>query len=398
VSELDLGLKINSRRLLWQMGFSTRVDVPLRTPIPANQLKGPTSQHETFTDLDVLGVSIVPGFDIRRVIADCKTSQRGSTERMFWIRGVSDFFRADDAWMVRDKSVTAASRQLADRLHISVLEPADLEKLREFHPTALDLETGPLSVLFDETSLSSYLKAFTTIDKKLDKLLEYRQFDYWVMDEYRNLQQVVAHLSNVKQVLDPSNSVHRALFLDCAWLYSLSIAQAARQVRAVHVMDVDGALQQYLFGGQAGLLEKRRLATMLSRLAPPSSGAAEGVLPGWYPLLLELLVRHLRRPNAILAELQYAEWLAEAQVAKDSSSASAAFGQSFDPLPAKLLADICGFLVSATGIDPGFRDMSREALAPGQASEEKPAEGSREVETLFEIESGADTSDSTDAG
>ncbi|MCI4657133.1 hypothetical protein [Cryobacterium zhongshanensis] len=356
MSELDLGLKVNSRRLLWRMGFTTRVDVPLRTPVPSQVGRPKTSRFETFTDLDVLGIALVPGFALRKVISDCKTTQRGSTERMFWIRGVSDFFDADDAWMVRSKDVTAASRQLASRLGISVMEPADLSKLEGFHPTDLDLENGPLALLFDEAKVSTFAKVFTVLDKKLERLLAYRQFDYWVFDEYRNLQQVVAHLNYAQNVLDPNLPAHRALFIDCAWLYALSLAQAARHVRAVHVGEVDIALQQYLFGGQTGLLEKRKLAAVLERFAP--GDATSGVLPGWYPQLLELLVRHLRRPDAVIDELRYAEWVAEAQVAKEHASLADAFGSSFDPLPAKLLSDICGFLVTAAGLDPKFRIFS----------------------------------------
>jgi hypothetical protein len=365
VSELDLGLKIVSRRLLWRMGFTTRVDVPLRAYVPAPTGRSRASRFETFTDLDVLGVAVSPGFSLRTVISDCKTTQRGSTERMFWVRGVSDFFDADDAWMVRAGGVTAASRQLAARLNISVLEPVDLAKLEEFHPSDLDLDTGPLSFLFDEDQVSSYMKAFTTLDKKLERLIEYRQFDYWVYDEHRNLLQVVAHLVQVNRNLDPKQPTHRALFLDCAWLYALSLAHTARHVRAVHVSDIDTALQQYLFGGQMALQEKQKLAAVLQRLAPPGAvqNGNDGVLPVWYPQLLELLTRHLRRPNAINDELRYAEWAAEAQLAKETSTIAQAFGGSFDPMAAKLLADVCGFLVTVGGLDKGFRDFARGVFA-----------------------------------
>ncbi|MCP2325241.1 hypothetical protein HDA40_003748 [Hamadaea flava] len=379
MTEHDLGLKIASRRLLWRMGFSTRVDVPLRAYIPSAAGRA-TPRFESFTDLDVLGVVVSPGFALRTVISDCKTSQRGSTERMFWVRGVSDFFAADDAWMVRAGGVTAASRQLAARLGISVLEPGDLARLEEFHPSVLELATGPVSILFDQKLVEASLKAFTNLDKKLDKLTEYRQFDYWVYEEHRNLLQVVAHLEQVAKVLDPKHPVHRALFLDCSWLYTLSLAHAARNVRAVHVTDIDTALQQYLFGGQMALQEKRRLAEMLQRLAPKQTviGGTDGVLPPWYPQLLELLTRHLRRPNSISDELRYAEWAAEAQLAKEPSTAAQAFGDAFDPLAAKLLADVCGFLVTVAGLDAEFRNFVRQVFAqPSAVGSTEPTESGR---------------------
>lgn len=370
MTELDLGLKVDSRRLLWSMNHTTRVDVPLRTAIPATT--GAQPRHETFTDLDVLGVTIVPGFDIRTVIADCKTSQRGSTERMFWIRGVASLFNSDDSWMVREKPVTAASRQLADKLGISVLEPADLKLLGSFHPSPLDF-TGPLAVLFDRIEVEKYLKAFTSLDKRLTKLIEFRQFDFWVAEPYRNLQQVVAQLQAANKLLDPAQPHHRALLLDCVWLYVLSLARASRHVRTVHIQAVDVSLQQYLFGGQAGLQEKQALAKVIQKLAPSTLLGDDGVLPSWYPMLLELLIRHLRRPGSVLQELQIAEWMGAAQVARDKSTAEEAFGTFLDPVAAKLLNDVGGFLITAASLDPGFRSafsdvLFPQSLSPGQVA------------------------------
>ena len=219
------------------------------------------------------------------------------------------------------------------------------------------------------------MKAFTTLDKKLAPLVEYRQFDYWVYEEHRNLLQVVAHLEQVNRHLDPRQPSHRALFIDCAWLYSLSLAHAAQHVRALHVTDVDTALQQYLFGGQMALQEKQKLAAVLQRLAPKGAvaSATGGVLPAWYPQLLELLTRHLRRPSVVNDELRYAEWVAEAQLAKESATVAQTFGTAFDPLAAKLVADVCGFLVTVANVDADFRAFARACFAlPGDVATPSP--------------------------
>jgi hypothetical protein len=363
VTELDLDLKVASRRLLWRMGFSTRVDVKLRAVVPGHS-PGDT-KYESFTDLDVLGIMSAPGFALRKVIADCKTSQRRSTERMFWIRGVADFFTADDAWMVRSGGVTAAARQLSVRLGISVLEQKDLVVLESHHPTELRLSDKPLAILFDAKAVGSYMKAFTTLSKNLEELLEYREFDYWVYDEHRNLLQLVAHVTHAARNLDPAHPVHRALFYECIWLYALSIAQASAHVRALHVNEIDAALQQYIFGGQLALREKRRLAALLRQLAPKGAeGTDDGVLPVWYPQLLELVSRHLRQPYALNDELRYAEWLAAAQHAKETITVANAFGDSYQKVPSQLLEGVSDFLVAVANLNPGFRDHARTVLGP----------------------------------
>lgn len=193
-------------------------------------------------------------------------------------------------------------------------------------------------------------------------------------DEHRNLLQVVAHLADAAKHLNPSHPTHRALFIDCAWLYTLSLAHAARYVRAVHVSDIDTALQQYLFGGQLALQEKRKLAAALAHYAPSGAAAdGNGVLPTWYSQLLELLTRHLRRPTVLGDELRYAEWIGEAQLSKETSTAAEAFSPSFNPFAAKLLADVCGFLVTVSRVDPEFRTSSRRVCAQADSAPSQPS-------------------------
>ena len=50
------------------------------------------------------------------------------------------------------------------------------------------------------------MKSTSTLDMKLNSLVEYRQFDCRALDEYRNLLQVVAHLDAVNKHLDPAQA------------------------------------------------------------------------------------------------------------------------------------------------------------------------------------------------
>lgn len=374
MSEKDLRLKAASRRLMWQMGFSTKVDVPLRAFIPSqsgskrSRAKPP---HESFTDLDVLGIQISPDLRLQSAIVDCKTSTKGSTERMFWIRGVADFFTADDAYMVRSGDVTAASRQLAARLGVAVLTPDDLTALAGHYMDQLPTPSS-IDFLFDASAIAAYRQALTGLDRRLRPLREYQEFDFWVYEEHRNLQQMVAHIRSAAKQLDPEHPGHQALFFESAWLYALSVARAAHHVRRTHVTDVDTSLREYLFGGQLGLREKQHLAKVLRAAAgKEETDPNEGVFPPYFLALLELASRFLRRPARASTVLKYAEWAAEAQIARQKASAAEVFGDTFDDLAAKLLADVCGFLVTTSGLDPKFRTHARALLAPTmQRSEE----------------------------
>ncbi|WP_194925200.1 hypothetical protein [Catenulispora pinisilvae] len=359
MTELDLGQKAAVRRLLWRMGFATRIDVPLRAYVPANKGK---PDYQSFTDLDVLAVTAAPGFRIHTAIADCKSTDKRSTERMFWIRGVGDFFGAEAAYMVRNSKVTDAARQLAARLNIAVLTGDDLAELESAHHIAFDLTDPPLARLFDPAQIADYLKAFTGLDRKLDPLQEYRQFDYWVYEPYRNLTQMVSHLADASTMLDPANPLHAALLVDCCWLYLLAVCRAVEHIRATHAADVETCLVEYFFGGQVAMREKQQLLMHLRRVLPPEAGVQSQLLPPWFGQLLELVGRFTRTPSACLPALRYAEVLSAALAARRRTSVVQAFGHHTDPIAAKLLADVVGFLVAAAGLNPNFRDMARELL------------------------------------
>ncbi|MDQ7806254.1 hypothetical protein Q5425_21130 [Amycolatopsis sp. A133] len=371
MSEQDLGLKVASRRLLWRMGYTTRLDVQLRGaggPSMASDTSKEwgrrTGQPESFTDLDVLGLSLTGGARLHSTIVDCKTTERGSTGRMFWVRGVGDFFAADDAYMVRDSVVTDAARQLAVRLGITTLTSKDLSRLEELHPCDIPLDTAPISYLFDVDSAANVLAAFNGLNKKLKPLLDYREFGYWLHDDHRNLMQLVEYLRACADLLDPRIPHHLALVLDLTWLYLVSLSQAIHVVRSAHVSDPDRGLQEYLFGGVAGLREKEQLSGLLASLREGGALPAEvrvDPLPDYYPKLRELTTRVMRRPDRVLPALRLLEVLTTA-IALVQRVEPAELGSLHEDLAAKQAADVVQFLVSTAGLDDGFRARARSLL------------------------------------
>jgi hypothetical protein len=358
VTEHDLGLKVGVRGLLWSMGYSTRLDVVLRGHDRPTAGRAP----EAFTDLDVLGVRVAPGFRLSTAIADCKSGTKDKpTGRMFWARGVADLFGADDVMLVREHEVTDATRQLSSRLGITVLAAPDLLRMQELHGPPLADPSGPLGVLFDRSSVAAGLKAFTTLDGKLAPLIEYRDFDYWVYDQHRNPVQLVAHLRDAAKRLTAKNPVHLALFFDLAWLYLVSMVRVAEYLRGAFLQNPDRGLQEYLFGGAVALKEKQDTAELLQRLRP--DGAREMThLPEYYTDLRELVTRLLRRPHSLQTALRYAESASALSAARARVTLKDAWGDQFDALAAKLVADVCGFLVAAAGLDPAFRAEARAYL------------------------------------
>ncbi|GAB2961992.1 hypothetical protein LWP59_34655 [Amycolatopsis acidiphila] len=283
---------------------------------------------------------------------------------MFWVRGVGDFFAADDAYMVRDSVVTDAARQLATRLGITTLTSADLDRLEELHPSELSLDAAPLSHLFEVSAATKVLAAFTGLDKRLKPLLDYREFGYWLYDDYRNLMQMVEHLRACADQLDPRNPRHLALVLDLTWLYLVSLCHTIHAIRSAHVSDPDRGLQEYLFGGVVGLREKEQLSGLLASLREGGALPADvnvDPLPAYYPKLRELITRVMRRPDRVLPALRLLEVLTTV-TALAQRVEPADLGSLHEDLAAKQAADIVQYLVTTTGLDKGFLARARSLL------------------------------------
>ncbi|SMD14724.1 hypothetical protein [Kibdelosporangium aridum] len=386
MSELDLGLKVGARRLFWSMGLSTRLDVELRGFSPPADTGRRRKAPETYTDLDVLGIGVTGSYNLSVEIADCKTTRRDSTSRVFWLRGVADLFGADHAYLVREHDVTDAARQLATRLGVTVLPSPDLARMQDHHGPPVQDESSALAILFDRSKVADHLAAFNDLDRRLKRLLDYRQFDYWVYEQHRNPMQLVAHVAGARSHLDPRNPIHVALFLDLSWLYLLSLIRLTAHVRSAFLGDPDRGLQEYIFGGPTNLYEKQQTARLLQSVGPEDAKDLNH-LPPYYSQLRELVVRLLRRPGQMQTALRYVELATAFAAARQRISLIKAFGRDqFDPVAAKLVADVCGFLVAACNLDGGFRARARAYLLAeeppvdatgGSASSRRDASGTK---------------------
>ena len=192
-------------------------------------------------------------------------------------------------------------------------------------------------------------------------LIEYRDFDYWIYDDHRNPFQLVAHLSDAIKYLKPKDPDHLSLFFDLAWLYLVTLIKVTEHVRGAFLSNPDRGLQEYLYGGPTGLREKKQVADLLQSLRP--DGAKErDHLPEYFGNLRELTTRLMRRPNHMQNALRQAEASSALAAARQKTTMAQAFGDEYDDIAAKLVADVCGFLVSAAGIDPEFRVLARAYL------------------------------------
>jgi len=371
---------LNTARLFWLMESSTLLRVRLSATEAAAK-----ARIAELTDLDVLGISVAPDFRLRYKAAECKSSKVGAKE-LFWLRGVLDFFGADDGYLVvhYDDIRRQALRELAERLRLGILTSTDFEALLSAHGE--DAARAD-RILFDRATIAAGDQLLMTLDKKLNRLQDYALRVFWQQPLHRNLQLGVAYLDDARDVLDPRQRSHLLLFAEVVYRYCLALFAACEGIVKRGAPNVAQLLPAHLHGGERGLRDAQRRLQAVKEFQEQIEGGERldlgGIfspLPPYYSELLELVTRIIRRPRQptpMLRHLQAATWgslVARAPLAE--------LLEANDPLTTKLLNDVVRFLVGASGIDKEFRTTLAALLDPAAAPQPAgAAEAPRTPET-----------------
>lgn len=354
LSEHDLDQKVELRRAFWAMGASTRIDVKLSALI-SKQASRTRAGMEELTDLDVLGVQYAPMTGLTYAIADCKTTKGRIPERVFWLRGVADLFGARTAYLTRDVAPPGAARQLAIRLGISVLDPADRQALLG---QVGDGGVPKEAAFLGRDALVKWTTLTTETPAAIERLQRYRRSVYWLVQRHRNLTQLPTHLSEAAGAFAPEQRWAHAVLADLAWLYLLTLASALDEMTRLQLAEPQGSLQQVVVGGEQELRERQRTATMLGevlRQVDPVRAAslpAQPVLPPYFDELLDLLIRLGRRRDRITGALRALEFAGVETTAARGMRWIDAFPS--EAIEGKIASDVVRFLVRACRLDPAF--------------------------------------------
>jgi hypothetical protein len=366
--ERDLPLKLAMRRVFWGMNYATRVNLKLAVP-------GQGRVAEELSDVDVVAFSTGADFSVRLLIADCKSSAKVSPAgRIFWLAGVRDYFGADRAYVVLQREIPGGAREAAGRLGIDVLAENDRQILENVHgPHA------PPAPFFEIGGVERLQQLASNLDKKLERLVRFREHDFWALPEERRLQRLVVELRQAAPTLDASQKGHRLLVVDLLFLFALGLLGACRFVSSVSLADPREALLVYLLGGPEQTRARRRQLTdleaamrKLGEAVPAEVFADLRIEPAYFDALVETVARFLRRPRDAQRVLRYVEWWAQAQLGLDGPPA-AKLGPGYADYTRKLVADLARTCFAAAGLHSDWLKLADEA---GNTTDESDAPAS----------------------
>lgn len=364
--EQDLGLKLAMRRVFWGMNYATRLNLILALP-------GSRRTADELSDLDCVGFSVGADFSVRLLVADCKSGSKVSpASRLFWLAGVRDFFGADRAYAVLLREIPDGVRQQAGRLGVDVLGDADRQILENVHSSL-----APEAPFFEIEGATKLQELVRGLDRRLDRLVRFRDHEYWHLPPERRLQRLIAALREAGPALDMRQRGHAVLLVDFLFLLTLSLFGACRYVSSISLSDPRRALLHYLLGGHEQARSREQslevlmgaLGALSERGVEVPSEALDGVSiePPYFDSLAEVVARMLRRPRDTQRLLRYFEWWGQAQIGLGSPSAEEELGEAYGEYTRKLATDIARMCFSAAGLDKEWL-----GLVTGSADTSKP--------------------------
>ncbi|GFP18551.1 hypothetical protein HKBW3S03_00056 [Candidatus Hakubella thermalkaliphila] len=348
----DFELKIRLNNVFWSLGCYTRLEVKLAE---YSLRKIPME----LTDLDVLGIRILPDLNIDYLVADCTSNKdaiRSPIQRVFWLKGVMDFFGASKGYLSLGTSnpIPEAQRIVAHKLGVTILNESNLVNLekRVVNLSNPQLQSSkPESWLYFENNL-------TNLSKELVPLLKFRKHNYWINPAHQNLHALISLVTKHNELFDEMNKLQKALILDLLTLFTLSVLQMSAYVFRINPENPEIELKSYFYGGHAEM--KRRLGIVenikkLMESMPIQRSLFNDTLkldPDYLPGLFDISFRLLNRPSDSSQILRYLQTILFEKILYKGEGAEAMeyLETDFSDIAKKLTRDIVKFFRDSTGI------------------------------------------------
>lgn len=300
----DLTQKLRLRRILFTQGYWCPIEVELSQ----YEMLGTTVKRRSLTDLDVLGIKYDNLFAASRVVGDCKSGRNVSdANRLFWLKGIKDYFGADEAYLLRPH-VDNHARAIAPKLGLRVIDDDTLDSLEKY----LGIADYPLPITNEQIQEDlqarwgiNIPRGQTPTDDQLliKEVYSYLSYSYWYIEQNRNLLSVLDQFSRTAHLITPANQSHVLLAYVGLERFVHSLLETTSYIVAQGATNIPRDFRNYIYGGPLSLREKESFFELLRTLTK----AEEQLDPPYISELMELASRIIRNPEGgtdILRHLQ----------------------------------------------------------------------------------------------
>ena len=346
-TDKDLTLKLRFKRVLFQMGYYC----PLEVELSHYQTLGLEVKRRSLTDLDVLGIKFDPVLSPHRIICDCKSGKNVSDpNRLFWLKGVMDYFGANEGYYLRPK-IDYHARAVAPKLGVRVIDENELQALE----SNLQVDTIPLQLQDPDYymrkqqlwGISIPNKAQATPEQQeLKNVYSYLTYQYWYIEQHRNLFMLVARFQKVAHLLQVTNPRHVFLVYSAIERYAHCLLEMGSSIYSRGISNFEQNARIYLYGGPLALRDREEFFKLLHKVTLVS----EPLDPPFLTDAIELANRIVRNPFPASEVLRYFEAIYGWCVQLGNQDIAGMFGGNPQIGAIVLARDIANSFIKATGI------------------------------------------------
>ncbi|WP_026679363.1 hypothetical protein [Fictibacillus gelatini] len=347
----DFEYKHRFQKVLWKMGFWTRIEVPVLAYSIDTYIDN-LKKHD-LTDIDVYGEHINLDFSINKYITDCKSGRNvKNTERVFWLRGVMDYTQANKGFLVK-KGISSNIRLILDKLNIYAIDNTNLNELEKLY------DTKEISEVFSVEYYQEREKIVNSLSVEYKKIYQFLSQRYWYNPSHLNLAVLLTMLRKGEfyRKFSQDDKTHLFLLLEIVILLSRILFECCNYVLHRNIADIPQAVLEFTHGGVNGLNNKkniiREVQNIIIKLYPDENVKVDDneIKPFYYKSLTELIATLLTEPAMSKDIIRYLEIFQHEIITGKSYDLQNIFGATFSNVTLKLSKDIVRFYASATKVD-----------------------------------------------
>lgn len=342
----DLNLKFRLKRYLEALGYICELEVQLTSKDYAN-----TYKKEQLSDFDVLAISVEGDFSLRRIAAECKSGKEKALEELLKLRGVLDFMEIDRGYFVKTQ-IHPNARIAARALNIVCLEEDELTTLLANWQIGWSELEKIERAKYKRKNLNEV--EVRKIGEKSNKFVDYLSYDYWIMENQRNLSNLIYLLTMTKEEFSADFVAQKYFLFRVLHFYCLSVLKMCGHIHNTRLSDPKRSLQLELSGGARSRRDREMLIDKMRQINPEITEGALSVDPPWFEDFTEIIARFLKSAK-FASQVHRCTYDILENCFFDSK---VVFGEEFlrrhDLITIKLVKDVAEFMCKSSGTNKSF--------------------------------------------
>lgn len=333
VENKDLPLKLLLKPYLQSLGYLCEIEVDL-----ADKNYQITYKREQLTDIDLIAYKIEGDFHFRWIAAECKSGDQHAYEELVKLKGVMAAAGYDRGYFVKTR-VHENARLASNRLNIACLNE------QELHDVLGSWGINASDRLKEERALYQFRKKCESVVKEIcPKFVDYLRFEFWNVESYRNIGNILFLLQANAEKLQPAAVAHQYFMHRVLHLFSVSLLEMCSRIYNSNISDPVRGLQVELFGGPRERRDREVLHDNINGILSQAGQKPMGLDHEWMAHLAEVVVRIIKSARYGSRIPRLTSDFIERAFSRDRVKIPEKFLESHNVVTIKLAQDIVQFL------------------------------------------------------